>query len=131
MKVRIPLMFFATLVFLGLGTTTQAQDKPEKETTHSNVRTIKGCLEKANGRDEYNLTAADGSTWEVRSDSAKLEEHVGQEVQVTGAVSNAAAHGAKEDAKNEAKEHGVDKNATEHGHLTATSVKKVSDRCGS
>ena len=38
-------------------------------------------------------------------------------------------HGVKEDAKAEAKEHGMDKKATEHGHLTATAVKMVSDSC--
>jgi hypothetical protein len=129
MEIRFPLMYFALAAFAGVGIT-QAQDKQEKETTHNKVRTLKGCLSKADDPNEYNLTGADGSTWEVKSDSVKLESHVGKEVQVTGVVSNAAAHGAKEDAKNEAQEHGVDKDAAEHGHLTATSVKTVSERCG-
>jgi hypothetical protein len=48
---------------------------------------------------------------------------------VTGAVQNAALHGAKEDTKAEAKEHGVAKNSTEHGHMTVTNVKMVSTSC--
>jgi hypothetical protein len=70
-----------------------------------------------------------GGTWEVKSDSVKLGEHVGHTVTITGVVSNATAHGMKEDTKEEMKEHGMDKNATEHGHLTATAVSMVSDSC--
>jgi hypothetical protein len=38
-------------------------------------------------------------------------------------------HGMKEDAKEEAKEHGMDKKATEHGHMTVTNLKMVSGSC--
>jgi hypothetical protein len=38
-------------------------------------------------------------------------------------------HGMKEDAKDEAKEHGVDKDATEHGHMTVTNLSMVSESC--
>jgi hypothetical protein len=48
---------------------------------------------------------------------------------MTGVVSNATLHGVKEDAKSEAKEHGVDKDSTEHGHMTVTNAKMVSDSC--
>jgi len=40
----------------------------------------------------YMLTAADGSTWEVRSSKVNLAEHVGHTVTATGVVSNATAH---------------------------------------
>lgn len=70
-----------------------------------------------------------GGTWEVKSDSVDLAPHVGHTVTVTGVVSNATMHGMKEDAKAEAKEHGMDKKSTEHGHLTVTAVKMVSDSC--
>jgi hypothetical protein len=103
-----------------------AQDNTT-ETTHKKVRTLSGCLQKGDDANEYKLTTAKGATWEVKSDSVKLDEHVGHTVTVTGVVSNAALHGAKEDTKAEAKEHGVGKNSTEHGHLTATSLKMVSE----
>jgi hypothetical protein len=35
----------------------------------------------------------------------------------------------KEDAKAEMKEHGLDKDAKEHGHMTVTALTVVSDTC--
>jgi hypothetical protein len=105
-----------------------AQDT-EKKTTHKNVRTLSGCLQKTDDPEEYKLTTAKGGTWEIKSDAVNLGEHVGHSVTVTGVVSNAAIHGAKEDAKAEAKEHGVDKDSTEHGHMTVTGLKMVSESC--
>jgi hypothetical protein len=98
-------------------------------TTHKKVRTLSGCLQKGDDANEYKLTTAKGSTWEIKSDAVKLSEHVGHAVTVTGVVSNAAIHGAKEDAKDEAKEHGVGENSTEHGHMTVTGLKMVSESC--
>jgi hypothetical protein len=54
---------------------------------------------------------------------------VGHTVTLTGAVAHSAMHNMKEDAKSEAKEHGMDKSATEHGHLTATNLSMVSSSC--
>jgi hypothetical protein len=127
MKIKVSLMFAALMMLSGCFLSTQAQE--QKETTHKKVRTIKGCLAKSEDAKEYNLTGTDGSTWEVKSDGVKLAPHVGHTVTVTGVVSNAAAHGAKEDAKGEAREHGVDKNSTEHGHLTVTNLKMDSESC--
>jgi hypothetical protein len=104
-----------------------AQDTTK--TTHKKTRTLTGCLQKGDDADEYNLTTTKGGTWEIKSDSVKLGEHVGHTVTITGVVANATAHGMKEDTKEEMKEHGMDKNATEHGHLTATDLKMVSDSC--
>jgi len=98
-------------------------------TTHSDVRTITGCLQSGESTGEYALTGRDGSTWEVRSDAVDLASHVGQTVTLTGAVRNANMHGMKEDMKKEAQEHGMDKGATEHGHLTATQLNVVSNHC--
>jgi Protein of unknown function (DUF5818) len=99
------------------------------KTTHKKVRTLSGCLQKGDDANEYKLTTPKGGTWEVKSDSVNLAEHVGHTVRVTGVVSNATLHGAKEDAKAEAKEHGVGENSTEHGHLTATGLTMVSGSC--
>ena len=104
-----------------------AQDTTK--TTHKKTRTLTGCIQKGDDANEYKLTTAKGATWEIKSDTAKLEDHVAHTVTITGVVSNATLHGAKEDAKAEAKEHGMDKNSTEHGHMTVTSLKMVSDSC--
>ena len=106
-----------------------AQDKPK-----SKVRTITGCLTKAEGGDEYVLTGRNGSTWEVHSKDSSdsqvsLSEHVGHTVTATGVVSRSKLHNLKEDAKETAKDAGVTKEDKEHGHLTVTSIKMVSESC--
>ena len=104
-----------------------AQTSEPKKETHKNTRTVMGCLQKDGA--EYELVTKDGSTWELKSDSVALAPHVGHTITTTGVVSNAALHGAKEDAKQEAKEHGVAKNASEHGHMTVTTLKMDSKTC--
>ena len=68
-----------------------AQDtttKPKAE-----VRSITGCLSKGDSTNEYLLTGADGSTWEVHSNTAvNLANHVGHTVTLKGVVANAKAH---------------------------------------
>jgi hypothetical protein len=93
------------------------------------VRTLTGCLQKGDSSKEYRLVGDDGSSWEVRSDAVDLASHVGHTVTLTGAVANPTMHGMKEDVKKEAQEHGIDKSATEHGHMTVTNVSMVSSSC--
>jgi hypothetical protein len=106
-----------------------AMPQQTTKTTHKKMRTLTGCLQKGEDAGEYQLTTKNGSTWEVKSDSVKLDYHVGHTVRLKGAVANAKVHGMKEDVKGEMKEHGVDKNAREHGHLTATDLTMVSSSC--
>jgi hypothetical protein len=127
MNVKIAMRVFIFLMFTGTVRLATAQDATK--TTHKKTRTLTGCLQKAEDAKEYNLTTKDGGTWEVKSDSVKLAPHVGHTMTITGVVSNATLHGAKEDAKSEAKEHGVDKDSTEHGHMTVTNAKMVSSSC--
>jgi uncharacterized protein DUF5818 len=127
MKVKITMAFLALFMFAATAGLATAQDT--KKTTHKKTRTLTGCLQKGDDANEYRLTTARGGTWELHSDSLKLGDHVGHTVTITGVVSNATLHGAKEDAKAEAKEHGVDKDSTEHGHMTVTYLKMVSDSC--
>ncbi len=116
-------LFALALMSCGL----QAQSNEPKKVTHRDTRTVTGCVEKDGN--EYQVVTKDGSTWEVKSDSIDMAKHLGHTVTVTGAVQNAALHGTKEDAKAEAKEHGIDKNSTEHGHMTVTNLKMDSKTC--
>ncbi|MFY9532408.1 MAG: hypothetical protein WBC04_04380 [Candidatus Acidiferrales bacterium] len=127
MKVKIAMAFLALLMFAGTAGLATGQDTTK--TTHKKTRTLSGCLQKGDDANEYQLTTAKGATWEIRSDTLKLGDHVGHTVTITGVVSNATMHGMKEDAKAEAKEHGVDKDSTEHGHMTVTNLTMVSDTC--
>ena len=127
MKLKIVTGLIALFMFAGAAVLARAQDTTK--TTHHKTRTLTGCLQKGEDASEYTLTAKDGGTWEIKSDSVKLDEHVGHTVKITGVVPNAMAHGMKEDTKEEMKEHGMDKHATEHGHLTVTDLTMVSDTC--
>src|SRR6202521_903934 len=125
MKVKTAMAFLA--LFAGAAALATADDTTK--TTHKKTRTLTGCLQKGDDANEYNFTAKDGGTWEIKSDSVKLDDHVGHTVQIVGVVSNATAHGMKEDAKAEMKEHDMDKHATERGHMTVTDLTMVSDTC--
>jgi hypothetical protein len=123
MKIKMLLSSIAVSGLLLVPAIGFAQDKS------ADVRTLTGCLTKAEGAHEYLLTAEDGSTWELHSKTVKLSPHRGHTVTVTGAVRHPDMHGAKEKAKDEMKEHGVDKHEAEHGHLRVTRVDMVSESC--
>jgi hypothetical protein len=127
MKIK-PLLFCLLVVSLAalLGF---AQDTPGTSKSKSNVRTITGCLSQGDSANEFQLTASDGSTWEVRSDAVPLAKHVGHTVAATGVVSHSKLHNLKEDAKGAAADTGAKKNTAEHGHLTVAGLKMVSDSC--
>jgi hypothetical protein len=127
MKVKLAVAVLSLFVFAGIAGLATAQET--KKPTHQKTRALTGCLQKSDDAKEYNLVTGKGATWEVKSDGVDLAPHVGHTVTVTGVVSNAAMHGMKEDAKAEAQEHGMDKNAKEHGHMTVTTVKMVSESC--
>jgi hypothetical protein len=127
MKLKIAMIVAALFVFSSTAGLAAAQDTTK--TTHKKTRTLTGCLQKGDDANEYQLTTPQGATWEIKSDTVKLEEHVAHTITITGVVSNATLHGAKEDTKAEAKEHGMDKDSTEPGHMTVTSLKMVSDGC--
>src|SRR6476661_3811378 len=127
MKVKIAMASLALFVFAGVAVLAAAQGTTK--TTHKKTRTLTGCLQKGDDANEYKLTTAKGATWEIKSDTVKLGDHVAHTVTITGVVSNATLHGVKEDAKEEAKEHGIDKDSTEHGHMAVTHLKMVSDSC--
>jgi hypothetical protein len=127
MKVKVAMALLALFMFVGTAGLATAQDTTK--TTHKKVRTVTGCLHKGDDANEYELTTAKGGTWEVKADSLSLGDHVGHTVRITGVVSNAKMHGMKEDAKAEAREHGMEKDSTEHGHMTVTHLKMVSGSC--
>jgi hypothetical protein len=123
MKMKLLLSMVAVSTLLMVPALALSQDKGAE------VRTLTGCLSKGDSAHEYKLTTENGSTWELHSKSVKLSPHRGHTVTVTGKVRHADMHEAKEKAKDEMKEHGIDKDATEHGHLNVTKVSMVSDSC--
>ena len=127
MKRKIATVFIAVIMLATVVGLATAQDATKA--TQKKARTLTGCLQKGEDANEYNLTTKGGATWEIKSDSVKLDEHVGHTVKIVGVVSNAMAHGMKEDTKEEMKEHGMDKHAKERGHMTVTDLTMVSATC--
>jgi len=50
---------------------------------------VQGCLSGSNG--SYTLTDKNGTSYQLTGDDAKLSEHVGHEVKITGTSSSASA----------------------------------------
>jgi len=123
MKNKLLLSMVAVSTLLVVPAIGIAQDKSAE------VRTLTGCLSKGDSAHEYKLTTEDGATWELHSKTLKLSSHAGHTVTVTGKVRNAGMHGAKEKTKDEMKEHDMNKDAKEHGHLKVTNISMVSDSC--
>jgi hypothetical protein len=118
------------LVLLVLGTSwLVAQDTSSSGKSKSDTRTITGCLTQGDNAKEFKLTGDDGSTWEVRSSSVSLADHVGHKVEATGVVKNSTAHNMKEDTKDMASDAHMTKDNNEHGHMTITDLKMVSHSC--
>jgi ABC-type sugar transport system substrate-binding protein len=128
MKMKLSGLFLF-LLLITLGANLLAAQDTDDSKSKSDTRTITGCLSQGDSANEFMLTANDGSTWEVRSSSVALADHVGHTVTAMGAVSNSTAHNMKEDAKDAAHDSGMKKDNSEHGHLTITDVKMVSDSC--
>jgi hypothetical protein len=127
MKIRqllVCLMFVMLCTWLAA-----AQDSASDSKSKADTRTVTGCLAKGDSADEFLLTAQDGSTWEVKSSSVSLADHVGHTVSATGVVSNATMHNLKEDTKDVAKDAHMKKDNTEHGHMKITDVQMVSSSC--
>src|SRR5882762_2208125 len=132
MKLKMSLLLLGLMLVVFGSMSTFAQDARRDTKSKSDTRTISGCLSKGDNSpssNEYLLTANDGSTWEVRSDTVSLADHVGHKVSATGVVKNATAHNLKEDAKDAAKDAHMKKDNSEHGHMTITDVEMISKSC--
>lgn len=55
-------------LFLFAGTVGLATAWDTTKTTHKKTRTLRGCLQKGEDANEYQLTTAKGGTWDINSD---------------------------------------------------------------
>jgi hypothetical protein len=71
---------------------TSASSGQTASATASGANTVEGCLSGSSGI--YTLTAKDGTSYQLTGDTAKLSEHVGHEVKITGTSSAASSNAA-------------------------------------
>jgi hypothetical protein len=118
------------LGILLLASVSLAQDTTSSGKSKSKDRTITGCLQtNGSGPDKFVLMGNDGSTWDLKSDSVVLADHVGHTITARGTVSNVTMHNAKEQAKDEAAAAGMKKTNDEHGDLEVATLRVVSKSC--
>ena len=78
--------------------------------------TVKGCVSSSGGT--YTLTTKDGKTYQLTGDTAKLSDHVGHEMKVTGTETPASASSGSAMGKSSAEP-----------TLDVTSFKHISKTC--
>lgn len=93
------------------------------QTSAGGETTVEGCLSGSSG--SYTLAAKDGTTYQLTGDTAKLSEHVGHEVKITGTANSAASSPSSGAASSTAGSTGSEKS------LQVSSVKHVSKTCQS
>jgi hypothetical protein len=80
-------------------------------------KTVTGCLNGSNG--SFTLTDKHGKSYQLTGDTAKLTEHVGHEVKVTGTASEGSSGAAS----------GTTAGAGAEQTLQVTSLKHISKTC--
>jgi hypothetical protein len=90
------------------------------QSTASGHTTVEGCLNGSNG--SYTLTDKNGNTYQLTGDTAKLSEHVGHEVKITGTSSGAGSSASGGTT-------GAMGGSGSQQSLQVTSVKHISKSC--
>jgi len=135
MLFSIVLALFVSLTALAQETTKPSDDQAKQDNTKaapqenqeksaSQTKTVTGCLQKGDQTDEFSIRGEDGKSWELRSGTVKLADHVGHQVTVTGSPTR--------EAKAEEKKEGQVENAARKealGELRVTDLKMVSPNC--
>jgi Protein of unknown function (DUF5818) len=106
------------------GSATVSAQATQDQNPMNHAKTATGCLQKGDQPGQVTLTGADGKSWDLRSDSVKLDQHIGQQVSVTGTAT-------RETKAEEKKEGQVEKASSKeaYGDLSVTDLKMVSENC--
>ena len=83
------LVLFSVLLLGTSWAAAQSYPSQGKAGNAGGQETVKGCLSSTGGT--YTLTDKSGKSFQLAGDTAKLTEHVGHEIKVTGNVSSASA----------------------------------------
>jgi len=102
----------------------QTSSSQTGSTGSEQASTVQGCLQGSNGN--FMLTDDAGTTYQIQGDTAKLTEHVGHEVQITGTVSTASSA-----STSTSPEKGTTTSASQQRTIQMQDVKHVSTTCKS
>ena len=117
-------MMASIVLALLVSLTALAQDTTKPSDDQSKAKAVTGCLQKGDLADQFSITGEDGKSWDLRSSTVKLADHVGHQVTVTGSPTR--------EAKAEEKKEGQVENAARKeglGELRVTDLKMVSPSC--
>ena len=92
----------------------------QKSTTGDTMggeKTVTGCLQKGDERDEFNLTTQDGTKYVLKG--SNLSPHVGHTISATGTPEQETGKSEKKEAKE----------AAEGPHIKVDKVQMVSNSC--
>ncbi|MFZ0800445.1 MAG: hypothetical protein WAM98_21875, partial [Terriglobales bacterium] len=95
----------------------------DRTQTSGGEQSVQGCLSGSDG--VYTLTDKNGTSFKLSGDTAKLKEHIGHEIKVTGIMSSASAS-PNPDTSAEAKA-----TASTGGEIQVTSFKHIAKTCQS
>ena len=89
-------LLLISLLLLGVSWAVAQSENQASTGKSAGQETVQGCLSNSGGT--FTLTAKDGKTFQLTGDTAKLTEHVGHEIKVSGTISSASesATGAME-----------------------------------
>jgi len=91
------------------------QSAGQRQSGASGQMTVEGCLSGSNG--SFTLTDKNGMAYQLTGDTAKLSEHVGHEVKITGTSSASGSSASTSSASGQT--------------LQVTSMKHISKTCKS
>lgn len=67
----------------------QSSTSTQTSSSSGNETKVEGCLNGSSGN--YTLTDSSGKTWQISGDTAKLSDHVGHKVEITGTTSSSSS----------------------------------------
>jgi hypothetical protein len=102
----------------GSSSTGSSQKDSSMSETGTSGNSVEGCLSGSDGN--YTLTDQTGASYKLTGDTAKLSEHIGHEVKITGTKSSASATGASDT---------MGQTGGAQQSIEVTSVKHVSKTC--
>jgi hypothetical protein len=99
-----------------------AQSGSNQAETAKASESVQGCLQNSNS--SYTLTDTAGNKYQLQGDTAKLAEHVGHEVQVTGTITQSSASSLTESPS------GSTSSTSQRAMIQVQDLQHLDDTCG-